>query len=226
MDRQPWRIRCMIGAKMSKKTKQQSANPRQASKKADTRDTILRHLLPNIPFDGWTDEALQRAAKACKISPEKLDQAFPQGVTDAVAYFFHWATARMAEKITPRTLQGLRVRDKVTLCVRTRLELLAGYKEATSSALTYMAKPPRALHMPKMVWETADVIWKLAGDTSADYNKYTKRIILSGVLGATTLYWLNDTSDHNEKTWVFLDKRIDNALSVGKTLSRFKRKEA
>jgi len=218
--RQPGRV------DMGKTSKQRSTKPRAASAKADVRDILLLQLLPHIPFDGWTDEALQRAAKAGKISQQKLDQAFPRGIQDAVAYFFRWSTAAMAEKVTPRALNGLRVRDKVTLCVRTRLELLSRYKEATSAALTYMARPPHALHMPKMVWETADIIWKIAGDTSEDYNKYTKRIILSGVLGATTLYWLNDTSENNNKTWAFLDKRIDNALSVGKTLSRFKRKEA
>ena len=100
--------------------------------------------------------------------------------------------------------------------MRTRLEILQPHKPAVSAALAFMALPPRNLHLPKMVWTTADRLWQAAaGDTATDFNHYTKRLLLAGVLTSTTLYWLNDKSHGQENTWAFLDRRIANVLKVG-----------
>lgn len=182
---------------------------------------ILLAALPNVAFDGWTEELLARAAKKTKTDAKKY---FPGGVCELVLYFSEWADTQMAAALHPKALKDLRIRDKVSLGVRERLEILTPYKEALRAALAYMAMPPRGLHLPKLVWDTADKIWWAAGDTATDYNHYTKRILLSGVLTSTTLYWLNDSSDDDEKTWQFLDRRIDNVMTVGKTLASWRKK--
>jgi len=71
-----------------------------------------------------------------------------------------------------------------------------------------------------MTWRTADVIWTWAGDTSDDYNKYTKRGLLSGVIASTMTYWLQDQSDDLVKTRDFLNNRIENVLFVGKNVGK------
>jgi ubiquinone biosynthesis protein COQ9 len=35
----------------------------------------------------------------------------------------------------------------------------------------------------RLLWDSADSIWRWAGDTATDENHYSKRAILSGVLG-------------------------------------------
>ncbi len=54
------------------------------------------------------------------------------------------------------------------------------------------------------------------GDTSDDVNWYSKRATLSGVYGATVLYWLGDDSPDHQRTWEFLDRRIDNVMQIEK----------
>lgn len=177
---------------------------------------ILLATLPNVAFDGWTEELLSRAAKKAGLKAEKV---FPDGVTGLVAHFSDWADAEMQKKLGTLKKTDIRIRDKIALGVQTRLDLLAPHKHAVSSALAYMARPPRNFMLPKMVWRTADKIWDYAGDTSTDYNRYTKRFLLSGVITATTLYWLNDNSKNHAKTGAFLDKRLDNVLKIGQKIS-------
>jgi ubiquinone biosynthesis protein COQ9 len=188
------------------------------------RARLLEAALPDVAFDGWSDELLAKAGARLKISSEEAEEAFPQGAVSLVRYFSEWADAKTIEKLTSRKLATLKVREKIALGVRTRLEILTPHKPAVSSALAFMALPPRNIHLPKMVWATADKIWRAAGDTATDYNHYTKRILLSGVLTSTTLYWLNDQSGDNENTWKFLDRRIDNVLKIGQKISSFKKK--
>lgn len=186
-------------------------------RKAKNRKTeILLAALPHVAFDGWSDEVLARAAKRTKTEVKKI---FPGGAHDLAVYFSDWADQEMLAQMTPAKLKPMRMRDKVAFGVRLRLERLTPYKEAVSAALSFMSVPPKSLQLPKLVWKTADKIWWAAGDTATDYNHYTKRILLSGVLTATTLYWLNDSSGDHEKTWRFLDRRIDNILTVGKAIS-------
>jgi ubiquinone biosynthesis protein COQ9 len=185
---------------------------------------FLLTALPDILFDGWTDALMARTSKKLKIPEKKVKAAFPDGVKDLALFFSEWATEETLKSMAKKDLARLRVRDRITLGVRTRLEILQPCKDAVSSALAFMALPPRNLLMVKMVWNAADRIWWAAGDTATDYNHYTKRALLSGVLTATTLYWLNDTSKDHAATWAFLDRRIENVLKVGQKISRFKKR--
>ncbi|MCZ6743431.1 MAG: COQ9 family protein, partial [Alphaproteobacteria bacterium] len=47
-----------------------------------------------------------------------------------------------------------------------------------------------------------------------------KRATLAGVFGTTVLYWLNDNSEGYEKTFAFLDRRIEDVMTIGKVGGR------
>lgn len=194
------------------------------SQKSDAlRQRFLHTALPDAPFDGWTPALLERTAGKLKISDETLHTLFPRGVQDLIALMFSEATDKAAADLARAKNKEMRVRDRITFGVRRRLELLAPHKTAVASALSFMALPPQSFSMPKMVWSAADKIWWAAGDTATDYNHYTKRGLLSGVMSATMLFWLNDDSEDHAATWEFLDRRIENVMTIGKTLAQFKR---
>jgi ubiquinone biosynthesis protein COQ9 len=183
---------------------------------------ILEQALPDVPFDGWTMQVLERAAQKAGFEAAMVVFVFPAGVKDAVSYLSHWADAQMLKKLKAQKNPPPRVRDKIALAVRTRLEILAPHKEAERLAIAYWMRPLRKWEGVKLVWKSADAIWDWAGDTATDYNRYTKRGLLSGVLTATTLFWISDTSAGSQDSWAFLDRRIDNVLSVGKIVGRLK----
>lgn len=189
------------------------------------KNKFLLTALPDVPFDGWTDALMERTGKKLKISEKKCHQLFPNGAEDLAIFFSEWATEETLKKLKKMKLSSLRMRDRITAGVRLRLEILSPYKLAVSSAMAFLSLPPRSFSLPKLVWHTADKLWWMAGDTSTDYNHYTKRLLLSGVLTSTMLYWLNDTSPENKQTWTFLDRRIENVLQIGQKLSRFKKRK-
>ena len=67
-------------------------------------------------------------------------------------------------------------------------------------------------HLAKIV----DEIWHLAGDKSADMNWYTKRASLAGVYTTTELYMTTDKTPNYQATQKFLDRRFEDAATVGK----------
>lgn len=182
---------------------------------------LLLAALPHVPFDGWTRAALERGAEDAGIDAPLVRHAFPEGGRDAIAAFSAWADQAVERKAAKHDLGQMRVRDRVTFGVRSRLEFLTPHKEAERKALAEIATPPGAL-AAKLLYHTCDRIWRLAGDTSTDYNFYTKRALLAGVVTSTTLYWLGDSSEHHEATWAFLDRRIENVMQMGKRIGQMK----
>lgn len=183
---------------------------------------VLQRALKDAPFDGWSAALLKRACEKAGLDDKTMQRLFPAGLLDLALVFSSWADDAMQEQLKKEKLSDLRVRDRVTLAVRTRLEILAPHREALRLCTSYMSHPLRQIKTARMVWRTCDVIWDLAGDTATDYNRYTKRGLLAGVLGTTTLFWLQDDSKNHQDTWDFLDRRIENVMQAGKTLSRLK----
>lgn len=194
-----------------------------SKKSAPFKTRFLLAALPDVPFDGWTPELMERTGERLKVEQDEMDMEFPRGIRDLVAYFSSWATDETLKKLEKEDFENMRVRDRIALGVRTRLELLTPHKQAVGASLSFMALPPQSFQLPKLVWHTADSLWHAAGDTATDYNHYTKRILLSGVLTSTTLYWLNDTTKDYAQTWAFLDRRIDDVLKIGMKIAQFKK---
>ncbi len=184
------------------------------------RRSLLEATLPHIAFDGWTQAALRAGAADAGIDPVQARNAVPGGPAELIEAFSAETDRRMLAELEKRNLAEMRVRDRIYTGVRVRLELLAPHREAVQRGLSFLALPLHAPLAAACLYRTVDAIWHAAGDTSTDYNFYTKRLLLSGVYSSTVLFWLNDRSEGFEDTWAFLDRRIDDALRLGGTVGK------
>jgi len=117
---------------------------------------------------------------------------------------------------------NLKIRDRIKSAVRIRLERHAGEREAARRALALLSLPFNTPLALRLLYKTVDAMWYAAGDTSTDFNFYTKRATLAGVYSSTLLYWLADRSPGSEATWGFLDRRIDDVMKIEKLKSQVK----
>ncbi|NWG46698.1 MAG: COQ9 family protein [Alphaproteobacteria bacterium] len=184
------------------------------------RAAILGRLLEEAPFHGWSVPALRRAAKAAGFTRQVQLLAFPRGVRDCLALYSQSADEAALRRLAAADLSTLKVREKVTLAVRLRIEALAPHKEAARLAARTLALPFHARLASKLVYDTVDGLWRAVGDTSTDFNFYTKRAILSAVYGSTLLRWFEDDSEGAAATWAFLDDRIANVMEFEKVKAK------
>ena len=185
----------------------------------DLRDRLLDELLPHVAFDGWTDRALADAAARLGVEEAAARLAFPRGIADAITYFSHRADDQAEGLIAQADLQSMRIRERVAFAVRTRIEVIAAHREAARRGAAFFALPQHALDGASCVYRTCDMVWRTIGDTSTDFNFYTKRGLLSGVFTSTMLYWFSDTSEGSAETWKFLDRRIVDVMQIEKVKS-------
>lgn len=183
----------------------------------DLQNKILDAALPSIPFDGWTDGVLERAAVAAGLTAFDVKRAFPGGVVDAVNWFSARADAAMVETLRrDYDLTAMKIRERIATAVMVRLRAHVGEREAVRRALGIYAMPWHAADGLKALYATVDAMWREAGDTSTDYNFYTKRLLLSKVYTTTLYVWLDDTRDDLAETEAFLHRRIENVMQIEK----------
>ncbi len=190
------------------------------AEKTMQRDALIRAALPHVPFDGWSRKTLLAAAESAGIETGAVDRLFPGGVKDAVAHFMDLADRQLAEDLKAAELAAMKIRARVTFGVRAKLERWTPYREAVRRALALTPLPPFAGGVLRDWYRTVDIIWKAAGDTSTDFNFYTKRGLLAAVYGSTVLFWLYDKSEDCAATWAFLDRRIADVMEFPKVKAR------
>lgn len=184
------------------------------------RDPLLKAAVAHAAFDGWTDRILTVAARELDLDPGLARLAFPGGVSDMIDLLSLQQDQKMIKACPDKILQPLKIREKITLLVRTRIEAEQDIREAAHRAVTYLALPLNNALGLKLLYRTVDMMWKTIHDPSTDFNFYTKRLTLSAVYSATFLYWLNDESKQYKDTWDFLDRRITNVMQFEKAKAK------
>lgn len=195
----------------------------------DLRRRLLAGMLRHAPFDGWSERALQAAARDEGVSPDMAVLAFQGGPAEIADFFTREADRQMVEAVAAALTEAaetqvrLKIREKVALAVRTRLEQHAGHREALRALASFLALPGHAALASRSLWRTVDAIWHAIGDTSTDFSYYSKRTLLAGIYASTVLVWLDDHSEGFADSFAFLDRRIDGAMAIERGKARLKR---
>ncbi|HJW40189.1 MAG TPA: COQ9 family protein [Rhizomicrobium sp.] len=175
-------------------------------------ETALKHAV----FDGFSDRALARAAEETGIDKDVVARLFPLGARSLVEAFSDSADAAMETTLAAMDLKAVKIRARIAAAVMARIEALGPHKEAARRAAAFLTLPPHAALGARLVWRTVDAMWRAVGDTSTDFNFYTKRGILAGVYSSTLMRWFTDTGADEHETTTFLAERIENVMTFEK----------
>jgi ubiquinone biosynthesis protein COQ9 len=177
------------------------------------RERLIRAMLPDVPFDGWSRRALRSAARRTGIPFDEATALFPRGAPDMVAAMSHWADRQMLQRLEAALTQApdvepLGLSRRVALAIHIRFEILLPWREAVRRGLSVLALPHNAPLGLRLLYDSVDAIWQGVGDHPTDFSYYTKRASLAAILAAATLYWLEDRSPDCEDTDAFVERRL------------------
>lgn len=188
----------------------------QPSYLAELRSRLALAVGENAVFDGWSRRAIDSAADQLGIERAQARLAMPKSQPGMIDVYIGGVDRALEQRCTPQHLGKLKIREKIRAIVWERLELMAPAREAVRKALAVLAMPQNAVEGARIGWRTSDLMWRIAGDTSTDFNHYTKRLMLGAVYASTLLVWLDDESEGWSETAAFLDRRIDDVMKIEK----------
>ncbi len=182
----------------------------------EIRAALIGDVATNAAFDGWGAQAVAVAAQMRGVDPDVARLAFNDGPAAMIDAWFAHIDAEMARRLPPETLGAMKIRQRISALVETRIDIVAPDREALRRALAILAMPRNVTLAARLGWRAADGMWRLAGDTATDFNHYSKRLTLSAVYGSTMAVFLDDDSEDHADTRAFLARRIDNVMQFEK----------
>jgi ubiquinone biosynthesis protein COQ9 len=186
----------------------------EAASWADTTEQrVLDEALRLAPRLGWNPGLVRAAAAAAGLNAGEAQLLLPQGPRDLAALLSRRHDRAALAALQAQSPPPAKIRDKIRSAVVARLDAAQGDAEALRKLSAFLAFPTNMPLALTLVWESADVLWRWAGDTATDENHYSKRAILSGILVSTLAV---DMASGRESALKHLDGRIDNVMAFEK----------
>jgi ubiquinone biosynthesis protein COQ9 len=171
---------------------------------------LLDAALALAPQFGWTSSTIAMAAKTAGLSVADATLLLPNGARDLAALLSRRHDAATLAALAGIDPASLKIRERIRRAVQARVEACAADEAAGRRLLGFLALPANMPLAGRLLWDSADVLWRWAGDTATDENHYSKRAILSGVLGPAIALRLSggkEAADH------YIDARINDVMA-------------
>jgi ubiquinone biosynthesis protein COQ9 len=178
-----------------------------------TEQKLLEQAIRIAPVEGWTWRMARLAGTAEGLSAGETELLLPHGPADLAALLSRRHDERamiLLRDVDPTTLK---IRERIRRALEARLDAAAADETATRRWAGYLALPQHLALGGKLAWESADKLWRWAGDVATDENHYSKRAILSGILtGALAIRLSSGRAD----ALAFVDRQIEHVMSFEK----------
>ena len=198
----------------------------EAGPDRDARDAALDAILPLVPLYRWQGRAIAEGLRDAGMAPEDAEWMFPRGAISAIEAWIDLADRRMEAAGQAADLTAMRTHERVRFLIKARLEAAEPNRDALRAALSILALPWNAPIAARSLARSVSAIWYAAGDKSADFSWYTRRVTLAGIYSATLAFWLSGRADGLDSALDFLDRRLADHARFQKGLARFKPRAA
>ena len=174
---------------------------------------VLDAAVARAPRFGWNGRLVRAACEAEGLSAGDQELLFPHGARDLAALLSRRHDARAIQALAATPAESMKIRQRIAAAMSARMEAGAQDLEATKKCAAFLALPQNADLGLSLAWETSDLLWRWAGDTATDWNHYSKRTILSGILiPALTMRWFQG----RDEAEAFVARRIENVMAFEK----------
>lgn len=178
----------------------------------DAEQRVLDEALKLVGDTGWTQRTAVRAGKAAGLSAADVELLLPNGPADLAALFCRRHDARALAGLAAAGVDptALKIRERIRAGLEARIDAAMRDETAVRRWAGWLALPQNLPLAGRLAWDSADALWRWAGDAAVDENHYTKRAILAGVLTGATAVRLQSG---RAAAMDFVDRRIDNVMA-------------
>lgn len=180
---------------------------------SDTEEQMLDAAMSFAPETGWSALMVDRAARRVGLNKGEAELLLPHGARDLAALLSRRHDAQAMAVLSQVDPATLKIRERISRGVEAHLDAALADEAALRRWAGFLALPTNLPLAMRLVWESADALWRWAGDTATDENHYSKRAILSGILISTLVVSL---TQNRQAAQAELAARIDNVMAFEK----------
>jgi ubiquinone biosynthesis protein COQ9 len=150
-----------------------------------TEGRLLTAALDHVESLGWTQRLVAAAARDAELSLSEAELLLPEGPRDLATLLARRHDAAALAALADLDPAAMKIRDRIRTAVLARVEAALTDAPAARRWMGFLALPSNAALGLRLLWASADSLWRWAGDTATDENHYTKRTLLAEILVST-----------------------------------------
>ena len=173
-----------------------------------------------ISKKGLTKNSLENISKKYGIDINETELLFPEGNIDLIKFTLEQLNKELEEYCRKIDLIRLPVHKRIKKILLSKISLMNKNKLFYRSIFFNLLVPKKNFSLSSQLYNSVDQIWFIAGDSSTDFNFYTKRLILSVIYSRIMLYFFNN--NNQEELENILDDSLQRVSKIPKIKSKLK----
>ena len=181
---------------------------------------ILNFAKIFVSENGFTQNSLENISKKYGLNINETELLFPQGNNDLIKFALEQLNNELEEYCRKIDLIRLPTHKRIRKVLLSKVALMNKNKLFYRSIFLNLLIPKKNFSLSSQLYNSVDQIWFIAGDSSTDFNFYTKRLILSIIYSRVMLFFFNN--NNQEELENILDESLQRVSKIPEIKSKLK----
>ncbi len=143
---------------------------------------------------GLHQKLLKNISKKYDLDINELNLLFPNGKNDLLQFVLEQLNIDLENYCKNLDLIRLPVHKRIRKILLSKIYIMEKEKKFYKKIFLNLLIPKKNFSLPVKLYKSVDQIWFIAGDTSVDFNFYTKRLILAGIYSRVIFFFFNNNN--------------------------------
>ena len=167
---------------------------------------ILKFAKIVVAKDGLTSNTFKNISKKYDLNIDEMNLLFPGGKNDFLQFVLEQLNIDLENYCKKLDLIRLPVHKRIRKILLSKIYIMDKEKKFYKKIFLSLLIPKKNFSLPIKLYKSVDQIWFIAGDTSVDFNFYTKRLILAGIYSRVIFFFFNNNNQ------ILLENLLDASL--------------
>jgi ubiquinone biosynthesis protein COQ9 len=158
---------------------------------------ILKFAKIIIADQGLTSKTLDNISDKYDLNINETKLLFPDGKNDLLQFTLEQLNNDLEEYCKKIDLIRLPIHKRIRKILLSKIYIMNKEKKFYKKIFLNVLLPNNKCSVPNQLYKSVDQIWFIAGDTSVDFNFYTKRLILAGIYSRIILFFFNNNNQND-----------------------------
>jgi ubiquinone biosynthesis protein COQ9 len=181
---------------------------------------VLSFAKAFVSEKGLKYNSLAHISKKYGLDINEIDLLFPEGNIDLIKFTLERLNNELEDCCRKIDLIRLPIHKRIRKVLLSKISLMNKDKLFYRSIFLNLLIPKKNFSLSRQLYNSVDQIWFIAGDSSTDFNFYTKRLILSAIYSRVMLFFFNN--NNQEELENILDESLKRVSKIPEIKSKFK----
>ena len=184
------------------------------------RQEVLKFAKAFVSEKSLTKNCLENISKKYGLNADETDLLFPQGNIDLIKFALEQLNNDLEVYCRQIDLIRLPIHKRIRKVLLSKISLMNKDKSFYRTIFLNLLIPKKNFSLSNQLYKSVDQLWFIAGDSSTDFNFYTKRLILSGIYSRVMLFFFNN--NNQEELESILDESLKRVSKIPEIKSKLK----